>query len=135
MSVGGVDRGSAGLLLVGVAVAVLAVAGGLAVWGGAVVARHRAGQAADLAALAAAGALARGLSPCPAAERVAAAVGARSERCLVAGDGSVLVVVRTPLPPAGRLAGVLMPPARARARAGRAEGVSGGAWWPPPHGP
>jgi secretion/DNA translocation related TadE-like protein len=87
-------------------------------WGGALVARHRAGRTADLAALAAAGAAVRGGAPCPAAARVTAHAGAALESCHELADGSVVVVVAQPLPGLGGPGGVEMGPARARARAG-----------------
>ncbi|MDQ1599211.1 MAG: hypothetical protein QOD68_685 [Actinomycetota bacterium] len=113
------DRGSAGLLAVWVAAVVVASAVVAVVWGGVLVARHRAGRTADLAALAAAGGLARGTEPCPAAARVAAAAGADLTSCAVLPDGSVLVVVEVPaLPRLATTWGLDVPPARARARAG-----------------
>ena len=75
-----------GVLLVGVLL--LAQAG---------IATHRAGKAADLAALAAAD-TARGLvagEPCAAAERVARDNGARLEQCELVGPERVVVDVRT----------------------------------------
>jgi secretion/DNA translocation related TadE-like protein len=92
--------------------------------GGVVVARHRAGSAADLAALAGAHALINGVGdPCAEAERVAAATRVRLVACERMADGSLQVVVEAPLP---RLLASWtdLPPARARARAGQAAGVS-----------
>lgn len=54
------DRGSATLLAVAMVALILAVCGGAVVVGTAVIARHRAQSAADLAALAAAGRLTAG---------------------------------------------------------------------------
>jgi secretion/DNA translocation related TadE-like protein len=82
--------------------------------GAAVVARHRAQTAADLASLAAARRLLAGsATPCAAAARVAAAMGAQIRACH-AHRQVVDVVAEVPL--TGLLAG--LPPARARARAG-----------------
>jgi secretion/DNA translocation related TadE-like protein len=110
------DRGSATLWVLmiylvvwGSALAALAV-------GAALVTRHRAESAADLAALAAARALASGVAePCRSAARVTEAVHVRLAGCRVEGAASVLVVVEAtgPLPRWADL-----PPARARARAG-----------------
>lgn len=114
------ERGSVGLLAVGAAAVVLAVALGGVVLGGALVARHRAGRTADLAALAAASATLSGAGDgCAAALRVARLAQAELASCAVLADRSVLVVVAVPLPPVRLLGGLLdMPPARARARAG-----------------
>ncbi|MEU8776265.1 Rv3654c family TadE-like protein [Streptomyces sp. NPDC048606] len=81
------DRGSATVWAT-VAVTVLgAVFGGVLLLGQAVVARHRAGAAADLAALAAALTWARGPEPaCAAASRVAGAQGAVVVGCRVGGE-------------------------------------------------
>ena len=66
------DRGSATVYALAVVALLAAVALGAAAVGGAVVARHRAMSAADLAALAAADALARiEPDPCAAAGRIA----------------------------------------------------------------
>jgi secretion/DNA translocation related TadE-like protein len=114
------DEGSASVVVVGLcAVLLSAVLGALAL-GSAVVARHRAESAADLAALAAADVVLgrAGGTPCGRAESVLAAHGARSAGCAVAGDGSVTVtaVVRP-----GGVVGALGE-ARASARAGAAQG-------------
>jgi secretion/DNA translocation related TadE-like protein len=114
---GRVERGSAGLLAVWVALVVLAVTTAALVWGAALVTRHRAAQAADLAALAAAShATSVAGPPCSAAERVASSNRAELTVCDVLPDGSVLVAVELAVP--GVLPGLDMPPARARARAG-----------------
>lgn len=115
------DRGSAGLMLVWASAAVLMVSAAMVAWGAAVTARHRAGQVADLAALAAAGAQAWGAAPCSAAARVTARSAAVLQVCRVLADGSVLVVVQAPVTAGGRVAGLRVPPARARARAGAGE--------------
>ena len=86
--------------------------------GGVIAARHRAASAADLAALAGARTLVAGVGdPCAAAQRVAAAAGARVVACDVLANGSLQVVAEAALP--RLLAGwPQLPPARARARAG-----------------
>jgi secretion/DNA translocation related TadE-like protein len=91
--------------------------------GAAVVARHRAESAADLAALAAARATALGGGDaCAEAGRVANAVEAVLLDCVPAADGSVLVVAQVAMP--GRVAHWAdLPPARARARAGGFQSV------------
>ena len=86
--------------------------------GGVIAARHRAASAADLAALAGAQTLvAGGGDPCVAAQRVAAAAGARVVACDVLANRSLQVVAEAALP---RLLArwPQLPPARARARAG-----------------
>jgi secretion/DNA translocation related TadE-like protein len=93
--------------------------------GGAVVARHRAASAADLAALAGAASVAGGIGePCAEAARVAAAVRSRLVACERGSDGSLVVVAETALP--GLLARWPLPPARARARAGSVVTVARG---------
>jgi secretion/DNA translocation related TadE-like protein len=83
--------------------------------GAAVVARHRASVVADLAALAAAQALLAGEpAPCLSAARVAAAQGGRVVACHL-GQDEVHVLAEVPTGPL--LA--FLPPAQARARAGR----------------
>jgi secretion/DNA translocation related TadE-like protein len=120
------DRGSATIwvaiaCLVTWSVAIVALS-----VGGVVAARHRAASAADLAALAGAQTLAAGGGdPCVAAQRVASAARARVVSCDVAIDGSLRVVVEAALP--WLLARwPHLPPARARARAGRLSRI--GAW-------
>jgi secretion/DNA translocation related TadE-like protein len=95
--VGG-ERGSASIWLLAACLLVVVVGVVTTARGLAVLARHRAESAADLAALAAAGQI--GVSPreCPAASRVAALDGARLVRCRVAlgpdgRSGTVDVVV------------------------------------------
>ncbi|GAA4805992.1 Rv3654c family TadE-like protein [Tomitella cavernea] len=83
--------------------------------GGAVVARHRAQAAADLAALAAAGALVDGSGACASAHTVAERNGARVSACTVEGR-TVLVHATAPLP----LRGLPGP--------GEAEAVARGGW-------
>ncbi|WP_073947067.1 Rv3654c family TadE-like protein [Streptomyces kebangsaanensis] len=88
------DRGSASVWSVG-AIALLCVVfgAGLAL-GQAVVGRHRAAGAADLAALAAAGHWAEGsAAACARADRVARAQGTRLVRCVVVGDTSDVTAV------------------------------------------
>ena len=117
------ERGSAGLLAVVAAAVVLAATLVALTWGAAVTARHRAARTADLAALAAAQAMAGGFpDPCTAAGQVAGASNATVVSCGVLADGSVLVVVEVPLlGAAATSAGPLelhVSPARGRARAG-----------------
>lgn len=70
-----------------VATVLVAVFGGVLLLGQAVVARHRAAAAADLAALAAAATWAHGPeAACATAIRVAAAQGARATGCVVSGE-------------------------------------------------
>ncbi|MEU2829520.1 Rv3654c family TadE-like protein [Streptomyces lavendulae] len=81
------DRGSATVWAAVVATALVAVFGGVLLLGQAVVARHRAGAAADLAALAAAVTWARGPEEaCAVAGRVARAQGAEVAVCRVGGE-------------------------------------------------
>lgn len=84
-----------------VAVLVVIMMGGIRV-GSAVVARHRAQAAADLAALAAAQRLPAGLTgACSSAEALAAAMGAVLEQCSVDGLDVVLSVGVTGAAPLG----------------------------------
>lgn len=95
----------------------LAFTGGAAYLGSAVIARHRAQAAADLAALAAAGAVVSGPdAACARAKQVASAMGTTVGACRVEGLDVVLDVQRTVN--LGRWA---VGPARAAARAGPAE--------------
>lgn len=112
--------GSAGLLTLWAATVVVLVAVLGTLWAGVVVARHRAGRVADLAALAAAQSAVTGATaPCLAAALVTAATGATLASCTVSGDGSVAVVVAVARPRGGGLLRWLgAEPARARARAG-----------------
>ena len=116
------ERGSAGVLAVATAAVVLAATLVALTWGSAVIARHRAARTADLAALAAARAVAGGLpDPCAAAGQVAGASRATVVSCDVLADGSVLIVVEVPLVGGAPSAGPLdlhVSPARGRARAG-----------------
>jgi secretion/DNA translocation related TadE-like protein len=92
------DRGSASLWLLGVALAVLLLAGTVAMAGGLVVARHRAQSAADLGALAGAQRAVEGAGvACPAAERIVRANGGRMVSCRVEGL-DVVITVRVPGP-------------------------------------
>ena len=107
--------------------AALAVLGALtltvAVTGEVALARHRTAAVADLAALAAAAARARGdPAPCARASRVAHAGGAQLAACHELADGSVAVAVSGPV---GPLLGRLLPSTRGPlilARAGPAGG-------------
>lgn len=99
-------------------VLLVSVTAGLAGVGSAVAARHRAQSAADLAALAGAGELAAGPQrACARSARLAAAMGTTLIDC-TAEDLDVTVVVQAE--PA--LAGWLLGPARAAARAGPVQG-------------
>ena len=120
------DRGSAAIWVLACGAVVLAVAAVVVVRTLAVLARHRAESAADLAALAAAGRIGVGGRPCAAARAVAAADDAVVRVCTVALDPSgrsgtvrVQVSVRVDLPVIG---------------AGQAQGARAraGAWarWP-----
>ena len=93
-------------LIIAVTVAIVTV-------GEAVIARHRAGQVADLAALAGAAAWAQTGDPCLAADELVRRSGAALVGCVPEMDQSLLVIVEVS-------AGSHLPPARARARAGPA---------------
>ena len=110
----GRDRGGATVSVLAVGLLCVLVAGCFAAAGAAIVARHRAQSAADLAALAAAVHVADGPDPaCGHARRIASANAARLVSCRVEGSD---VIVTTEVTPAGvaALAGV----ARGQARAG-----------------
>jgi secretion/DNA translocation related TadE-like protein len=109
------ERGSATVWMLALS-GVLAVVGIAAVLvGAAAVARHRAGSAADLAALAAAGqAVTGGPAACTTAADIAAANGAELTACTVDEAAVVEVAVRVPV----RLGGLGVRWATARARAG-----------------
>jgi len=111
------DSGDAGIATVWAATAVAAlvlVAGGMFWIGSAVLARHRAAGAADLAALAAAGRTHRGVDDaCGLARGISERMHARLRTCTVE-SWDVLVQVEVDLP--GPLA--TLGPARGRARAG-----------------
>lgn len=111
------DSGVGTVLAVGIVAVLSSALLVSAALGAAVLARHRAAAAADLAALAAADrSVGRtdGL-PCAAAARVAAVNDAVLTGCRVAADGSVSVQVTVALPPPWRRLGTT----RAQARAGR----------------
>ncbi|MFH8465451.1 Rv3654c family TadE-like protein [Streptomyces sp. NPDC017991] len=83
----GSDRGSATVWTVGALAVLCVVFGAVLVMGQAVVVRHRAGGAADLAALAAADHwMYGGTEACARADRVARAQGTRIVRCAVRGE-------------------------------------------------
>lgn len=104
------DRGSATLIAVAMMAVLMAVTVGGFYIGSAVIARHRAQAAADLAALAAAGALPAGAdAACGRASVIANGMGVDVVDCTVQALDVVVTVV------AG--------PARAAARAGPADGV------------
>jgi secretion/DNA translocation related TadE-like protein len=93
------DRGSASILVLAGAALVLVVGLVVGVRTTAVLARHRAESAADLAALAAAGQIGVGTAPCAAAATIAAANAATLVSCMpsLSADGrsgSVIVLVR-----------------------------------------
>jgi secretion/DNA translocation related TadE-like protein len=106
--------GSATVVMLAVIAAVLTLTVSGLLLCGAVLASHRARAAADLAALAAAGALLQGEPPhsaCQSAARVAAANHGRLQRCVAVGqDARISVAVATGLRGLG--------PATARSRAG-----------------
>ena len=91
------DAGSASIWVLSCAALLLVVAAAGVVRAAALVARHRAESAADLAALAAAGRIGVSESICPAAAAVAAANGARMRSCTpaLAPDGRSGSVVTT----------------------------------------
>jgi secretion/DNA translocation related TadE-like protein len=129
---GGAERGSATVLTVGALLALVLVLGGVLVVAGTVRDVHRARAAADLSALAAVWAVARGGGvDCGAGASVARANAALLTGCAEQGDGSVVVSVvverRWPVP-WSRLPGV----ATARARAGVVDGASPGRHLVPP---
>ncbi|MFD5770057.1 Rv3654c family TadE-like protein [Streptomyces sp. NPDC127049] len=108
------DRGAATVWTAFAACALCVVFGAVLALGQAVAVRHRAGGAADLAALAAADrSLWGGPQACAAAARVAAAQGAELVRCAVAGEEAEVTarVVRGPWAPTVRArAGPAQPP-------------------------
>ncbi|MBB3083445.1 Rv3654c family TadE-like protein [Geodermatophilus sabuli] len=109
------ERGSATVWVVALAGALAAIGVAAVLVGSAVVGRHRATGAADLAALAAAEHAVRGRAdPCAAAARVADANGARLTGCGVDGAAVVEVAVVVPV----RLGPLGVREAAARARAG-----------------
>lgn len=98
---------------------VLALTAGALHVGAAVIARHRAQAAADLAALGAAGRLATGAEPaCAQASVIAQEMGTRVAECVV-DDLDVIVTVEAAVAAGAWDIG----PARARARAGPADGT------------
>jgi secretion/DNA translocation related TadE-like protein len=117
------DRGSASVYVLVGAALVLLIGLAVAARSAAVLTRHRAESAADLAALAAAGQIGVGSDPCGAAAVVATANDARLGSCSVALDaggrsGSVTVSVRV----TGRLPLVGARAVQSSARAGRLPG-------------
>jgi len=129
---GGRETGSATILVLACSMVVLAAGGLGTALEISAVARHRAAAAADLAALAAAGALRDGdaATACARAARVAVGGGAVLRQCDAGGtDALVVVTVRLALPGAGE--------ARAAARAGperlTAVGASAGRPTLPPY--
>lgn len=111
------ERGSAAVWVLALSGVVAALGLAVVLSGAAVVARHRAGAAADLAALAAAGRAVVGhLDACVVAAEVAAGNSARLTDCTVDRNAVVTVTVSVPL----RLGPLGVRTASARARAGPA---------------
>jgi secretion/DNA translocation related TadE-like protein len=119
------DRGSGTVLVLGIVLAVMILTGGLVDVGTAIVTRHRAEAAADLAALAAVSAGNEGEKGvnCRSAAVVAAAHNAVIMSCRALADGSAEVQVGLLVPV--RILGMPRIWARARARAGLAPVGSG----------
>src|SRR4051794_16510323 len=121
------ERGSATVWTVALAGLLAALGAVVVLVGSAVVARHRAGAAADLAALAAAGSAVQGdPGACSVAEQVAAANGATVDSCSVSAAAVVELRVHVPV----RLGPLGVAAARGRARAGPAPPDTGPT--PPP---
>ncbi|HZH18757.1 MAG TPA: Rv3654c family TadE-like protein [Geodermatophilus sp.] len=109
------ERGSATVWVVALSGVLAAIGVAAVLVGAAVVGRHRATAAADLAALAAAERAVRGdPGACAAAVEVAGANGARLTACAVGGGAVVEVAVAVPV----RLGPLGVSEAGARARAG-----------------
>lgn len=89
------ERGSATVLAATFALVVLATAAAATAWAGAVALRHEARVAADLAALAGAGAIQRGADGCAWSMQLAAANAAVLRRCTAAGETIEVVVSRS----------------------------------------
>lgn len=115
------DRGSATVYVLAAAAVVLAAGGVGAEVGAAVVARHRAASAADLAALAAASTALRGGPACAVAGRVVRANAGQLAGCQLIGPDAV---VTAEVAPAG--IGRSWGTARVSARAGPAGGSISG---------
>jgi len=91
------DRGSASVYVLTAAAVSLLAGMAATVVGSAVVARHRAGAAADLGALAAASSAHQGSgSACAAARRVVRANGARLAGCQLTGADAVVIAAVSP---------------------------------------
>lgn len=91
------DRGSASVYVLAAAAVVLLAGMAASVVGSAVVARHRAGAAADLGALAAASSAPRGSgSACAVAQRVVRANGGRLAGCQLVGADVIVTAAVTP---------------------------------------
>lgn len=110
------DAGSASVWVMAIALGATGLSWAVFLVGLAIVARHQAETAADLAALAGAAAVVAGSSGCAAAARTADDNGARLGACAVAADGTVTVTVRVVVPDA--LARWVAGDAVASARAG-----------------
>lgn len=115
----GAERGSATIWILALATVLWTVAMGVMLVGQARAARHRAGAAADLAALAGASRVSDGM-PCKPASLVARVNGGKLVACVVRGE-TVDVVVEVPLGRLGPLVGERG--VRARARAGPTRGL------------
>ena len=98
------DRGTATVWLLATGLAVVLVGAAFALVGSAVLARHRAENAADLGALAAAVRLFDGTDPCAAAASIVAANRARLVGCRL--DGTDVVVTAAVATPFGLAQGV-----------------------------
>lgn len=116
------DRGSAGIWLLGLCAVLALTATAAVLVGSAMVTRHRADNAADLSALAAAGKAAEGeRSACAAAADIATSMGADLLGCtLTGGVADVTVGVSAQLGAVGLAA------AQASARAGPVDSWTGG---------
>jgi len=126
------ERGSATVWTVALAGVLALVGVAVVLVGAAVVARHRAGAAADLAALAAAGAAVQGdPRACAVAGELAAANAATLDSCAVGAGAVVELYVHVPV----RLGPLGVLDARARARAGPAPPDAEAAKTAPPPNP
>jgi secretion/DNA translocation related TadE-like protein len=91
------QRGSGTVLVLAVVVLLVTITVAVSVLAGVLAARHRAGRAADLAALSGAASLwTSAATVCRSAAAVAAANGARLVGCTVAGDAVLVRVAVTP---------------------------------------
>ncbi len=116
------DRGSGTIYALVLVAVVAATAVGAAAVGGAVIARHRAMSAADLAALAAADMLVRGGDPCAAAGHIAARQAVELISCSTT---EMVVDVTVGVPVRGALGFGLVAQMRARAGPGGGQESAG----------